>query len=67
MADAYGACSSKNEAVHLTRTTARAGAPHTGLGGSSLCGLVSLYLGLRYPCNVWQIGSSRPPCGGKSG
>ena len=27
----------------------QAGAPHTGLGGSSLGGLVSLYLGLKYP------------------
>jgi predicted alpha/beta superfamily hydrolase len=33
---------------------------HTGLGGSSLGGLISLYLGIRYPCVFTRLGVLSP-------
>jgi enterochelin esterase-like enzyme len=49
-ADSYGALLTRELMPWIAEHyRVRAGREHTGLGGSSLGGLVSLYLGLRYP------------------
>jgi predicted alpha/beta superfamily hydrolase len=48
------------KAVHDQNYRTRAGAAHTGLGGSSLGGLLSLYLGLKYPLTFGRLAVISP-------